>query len=148
MCSGLAPFLSEVNEHFSNIRITDLCIKHCVIEVALGPLQLKVSLHKRGAIAVNRVDFRYCLFLRRSRCDQSVNLKRAGSIEERSKDILAIAKKILRTPANDYAWAARKRVIDRMLGNSGDAARIEQFQPVGWRQASLECSPRKDWNTR
>ena len=70
-------------------------------------------------------------------------LNRAGSIEEHPKHILAIAKKILRAPANDYAWAARKRMLDRQLGNGGDAARIKQFQPIGGRQASLECSAKK-----
>lgn len=93
----------------------------------LGPIPLKVSFDERGAVYVNRVDFLYRLFLRRSGCDQSVDLRGAGSIEERPKHILAIAKKILRAPANDYAWASRKCVLDRLLRNNGDAACIEQF---------------------
>jgi hypothetical protein len=122
-----------VSDHFSDIRITHLGIKHCIIQVVLWPVQLKVSLDERGAVSVNRVNVRYCLFLRYSRSDQSADLRRARSIEERPKYILAIAKKILRTPANDYARTARKCVIDRQLGDSGDSGRIKQFQPIGWR---------------
>jgi hypothetical protein len=106
-----------------------LCIKDYVIQVDLRPVQLKVSLDEGSAISVNRVNVRYCLFLGCSSTDQSVDLRRARSIEERPKHILAIAKKISRAPANDYAWAVRKCVIDRQFGNSGDSARIKQFAP-------------------
>src|SRR6202021_235303 len=82
-------------------------------------------------------------FFRYFPSDQSWNLRRARSIEEHSIYILAIAKKILRAPANNYAWAARKCLIDRQLRNNGDSARIKQFQAIGWRQAPLECSPKK-----
>jgi hypothetical protein len=33
-------------------------------------------------------------------------------------------------------------VIDRLFGNRGNSARIQQFQPIGW-QGSLECSSKK-----
>ena len=78
-----------------------LCIKDYVIQVDLRPVQLKVSLDEGSAISVNRVNVRYCLFLGCSSTDQSVDLRRARSIEERPKHILAIAKKILRAQAND-----------------------------------------------
>jgi hypothetical protein len=120
-----------VSEHFSDIGIARLCIKHCVIQIVLWPVQLKVSLDERGAVSVNRVNVCYCLFLGCSSGDQSMDLRRARGIEERPKHILAIAKKILRAPANEYARAARKCVIDRELGNGGDSARIKQFQPMG-----------------
>jgi hypothetical protein len=124
---------STVREHFCDVGITPLGIKHCVIHWVLGPIQLKVSFDEPSAVSVNRVNVRYCFFLRYSRMDQSVNLRRARSIEERSKYILAIAKKILRAPANNYAGAARKGAIDRQLRNNGDPARIQQFQPIGRR---------------
>jgi hypothetical protein len=100
--------LDAVGEHFNDKRIARLCFKHCVIQVDLRPVRLKISLDERGAISVNRVDVLYCLVLRCSRSDQSVDLRRARSVEERPKHILAIAEKILRAPANDYAWAAQK----------------------------------------
>ena len=124
--------LNTVSEHFSDTRITHFCIEHCVVQVVLWPVQLKVSLDERGAISVNGVDVRYCLFLGCSRSDKSVDLRGTRSIEERSKNILAIAKKILRAPANDDAWAVRKCAIDRQFRNVGDSARIKQFQPIGW----------------
>jgi len=135
--------LDAVSQHFSDKRITRCCIKHCVIQVDLWPVQLKIFLDEVGAISVNRVNLRYRLFLGYSASDQSVDFKVARCIEERSKHILAIAKKILRAPANDYAWAARKCMIDRLFGNGRDSARIKQFQPIGWRQRPLECSSEK-----
>jgi hypothetical protein len=60
--------------------------------------------------------------LRYSRSDHSIDLRPARSIEERPKHIFAIAKKILRAPANDDAWATGKLVIDGPLGNRGGSA--------------------------
>jgi len=130
-CS-VSNLLNAANKHVSDETITPFCIKHYVIQVALWPVQLKVSLDEGCAISVNSVSVRYCLFLGCSGSDQSVNLRRARSIEERPKHILAIAKKIFRAPANNYAWAARKRVIDRLFGNGSDPARIKDCQPICW----------------
>jgi hypothetical protein len=102
----LGYMLGTGSEHFCYMGSADLRIKHRVIQVVLRPIQLEVFLHKSGAIPVNCVNLRYCSFLRCSRCDQSEDLSRAGRIEERPKYILAVAKKILRTPANDYAWTS------------------------------------------
>ena len=135
--------LDAVNEHFCDERITRLRIEHCVIQVVLWPVQLKVSLDESGAIPVNRVNVRDCLVLRCSSGDQSVDLKVSRRVEERPENILAIAKKKLRAPANDHAWAAGERVIDCLFGDGGDPARIEHFQPIRWRQAALECSSEK-----
>jgi hypothetical protein len=54
------------------------------------------------------------------------------------EDILAIAEKILRTSTYNYQRTAGEGGLDRRFRNSGDAARIEQVQPVGWRQAPLK----------
>ncbi len=135
--------LDAVSEDVRDKRITRVCIKHCVIEVALWPVQLKVSLNEGSAIFVNRVNVRYCLFLGYSSSDQSVDFKVARCVEERTENIFAFTKKILRASANDNAWAARQCMADRLFGNGGDSARIEQFQPIGRRQAPLECSSKK-----
>jgi hypothetical protein len=47
--------LNAVSEHFRHIGIAQLCIKHGVIQQILGPIQLKVCLHKRGAIPVTEL---------------------------------------------------------------------------------------------
>ena len=39
----LSNLLDTVSEHFGDKRIARLCIEHCVIQVALWPVQLKVS---------------------------------------------------------------------------------------------------------
>jgi hypothetical protein len=135
--------LDAVSEHFSDKRITRVCIKHCVTQVGLRPVQLKVSLDEGSAISVNRVNVRYCVFLWYSSSDQSVDFKVAGRVEEHTENIFAFTKKILRAPADDDAWAASQCVIDRLFGNGGDSARIKQFQPIGWRQRTLECSSEK-----
>jgi hypothetical protein len=70
MCSRLASkVLNTVSEHLSNIRIAHLRIEHCVVQVVLWPVQLKVPLDERGSISVNRVNVCYCLFLGRSSGD-------------------------------------------------------------------------------
>ena len=99
----------------------------------LWPIQPKVFLDESSAISVDSVNFRYRVFLGCSSSDQSVDLRRARSIEERPKHILAIAKKVLRASANDHAWAVGKCVIDRQFGNGDDSARIKQFQPMSGR---------------
>jgi hypothetical protein len=75
--------------------MTYLCIKHCVIQVVVWRVQLKVSLDERGAIPVNRVNVRDRFFFRRSGTYQSVDLVIARGIEESTEDILAITEKIL-----------------------------------------------------
>ena len=72
-----------------------------------------------------------------------MDLKGARSIEKRAKHILAIAKEIFRAPANDYAWAAGKCVLDRQFGNVGDPARIKDLQPIRWRKGPFVCSSEK-----
>ena len=104
---------------------------------------MKYFLTNVGAISIDGVDLFDCVTLGRAGTYQSVDLVIARSIEECTEDILAIAEKILRAAANDDAWAARKCVIDHLFGNGGDAARIKQFQAIGWRQGSLECSSKK-----
>ncbi len=118
--------LSTVSERFSNIRVTHLCIEHCVIKLELGPIQLKVSLYERGAISIGGVDLFDCITLGNATTHQSMDFVIARSIEKCTEDILAIAEKILRAAANDDAWAVRKRVIDRLLGDRGDATSVEQ----------------------
>ena len=138
--SGL---LDAVSEHFSDKRLPGLGIKHCVKQVDFRPVQLQVSLDEGGAISVDCVDVHDCLFLGSSRSDQPLDLRRAGSIEKYPKHILAIAKKILRAPANDYAWSAGKCVIDGLFRNDGDTTSIQQFQTIGWRQCAFECSSKE-----
>src|SRR5215469_1202834 len=135
--------LDAVNKYLSDIRIAPLSIEHRVIQVAIRPTQLKILLDERGAISVDRVNVLYRLVLGYSSSDQSVDLRVARGVEKRAKHILAIAKKILRAAANDYAWAARKRQIDRPLGDDRDSPCIKAFQAIGWRQAPLECPPEK-----
>lgn len=65
------------------------------------------------------------------------------SIEKRSEDVWTVAKKILRAPADDDARPLGKCVIYHLLRNGSDAARIEQFQSIRWREAAFECAPQK-----
>jgi hypothetical protein len=115
--------LNTVSQHFRDIGITPLRTKHRVIQLILGPIQFKVFLHKRRAISVNRVYVSYCLSLSRSGGNQPVDLVCARSIQERPKHILAIAKKILRAPANNYAGSSRKCVLYRRLRYNRDSPR-------------------------
>src|SRR5579863_4018526 len=87
--------LDAVSQHFSDKRITRCCIKHCVIQVDLWPVQLKIFLDEVGAISVNRVNLRYRLFLGCSSGDQPVDFKVARCVEKHTENIFAIAKKIL-----------------------------------------------------
>lgn len=48
--------LNTMSDDFSNIRITQSCVEHYVMDLALWPVQLKVPLDERGTISVNRVN--------------------------------------------------------------------------------------------
>ena len=138
-----SSLLDAVSEHFGDKGIAPLRIEHRVIHVVVSPVQIKISLDERGAIYVDRVNVRYRLFLRYSSSDQPVDFRVARSVEEYPKHVLAIAQKVLRTPANDYAGSARQCVINDLLGYVGDSACIKQFQPIRGRQGALERSSEK-----
>lgn len=124
--SGLARNLfSTASEYFCDIGLTHLCIKHCIIQVVVWPVQVKVFIDERSAISIGGVDLFDCIALGHAATYQSMDFVIARSIEKCTEDILAIPKKILRAPTNDDAWAVRKRVIDRQLGNCGDATSVE-----------------------
>src|SRR5580704_3908042 len=117
--------LDAAHKHVGDKRITSLSIKHCVVQVDLRPVQLKVSLDEGSAISINRVNVRYCLFLGCSSSDQSMDFKVARCVEEHTENIFAFTKKILRAPANEDAWVASQCVIDRQFGNGSDSAGIK-----------------------
>ncbi len=121
-----------MSEYFRDIGFAHLYIKHCIIQVVVWPAQLKVSLDKRDAISIGLVDLFDCITLGHATAYQSMDLVIARNIGKRTEDILAIAEKILRAPANDDAWAVRQRVIHRQLGKRGDATSVEKGQAVGY----------------
>src|SRR5580693_942583 len=139
--SSLDSSLSgAVREELSNRGVANLRIEHCLIQVALRPVQLEIFFDEGRAIDVDGVHVGDGFVLWYSADDQAMDFERARSVEECSKDVFAITKKILRSATDDHARAGGKRVIDCGFRNGGDAARIEQFEPVGWRQAAFECA--------
>jgi hypothetical protein len=80
--------LSAEGEHFSDVGITLLCIKHCVTQVMLGPVQLEVSVDEGSAISVDRVDVGYRFFLGYSKRDSVAEGLRCDHSEKRREQDL------------------------------------------------------------